>query len=393
MDSSLFSLDYSDLQKLYSFLSQEEKNARLLKAAQTGQSDLVGILIASGANLKARTKDNDRLTPFLCAVQTGHNECISILLQHNPGSFYDLDGNGDNALTIALWYGRKKTFNFLLNLPGQYISSEMLSAALFAAAINDHPEEAQMLMKKGADINKIHAKDGTTPIMAAVTFESLEMVQLLLRNNVDLSLKNKLGQNVFDLVKNCNNPAIQDLFSKNIKIACFAPTLTAKIYPILPSCPKFVPPCYQPIISQEINNEERNTEDSLCHNFETFSLGQDTDLTPSAPPLSDLFSEGEPKKRSKRKAPHALDESNRKIKKNRILCASDLLSEFCFDEVAAEKVLRKGIAELSLYDKDVAVAVLPLPPVIFIAEQKRGAKRTADNYLTGDNEKVKKPKL
>ena len=393
MDSLSSFSPYSGFQQLYSQLPQEQKDARILKAAKEGKSELIQILIDSGANPRARTKDNNYLTPLLCAVQAGHNESVSILLQNYAASFYDVDGNGDNALTIALWYNRKKTFYYLLSLPGQYISPDMLSAALFAAAIHDHPDEAQILINKGADLNKIHAKDGTTPIMTALTFESIEMIQLLLKNNADLSLKNNLGQNVFDLVKDCTNIIIQNMFSQNIKIPCFMQRPTPSIYPILPSCPTFLPPCYQPIISQETNSEVMNTQESLCENFGELSFYNHFNLKPSAPSLENLDLLPQPKG-TKRKAPCDLNEDDRKIKKNRILCLSDLLSEFCFDQKVAEKFLRKGIAAISLCDnvdsENTEVAVSPPPPpVIFIAEQ-RASKRKAENDLTRDNKRVKK---
>ena len=282
-----------------------------------------------------------------------------------------------------------KTFDCLFNLPGKYLSADILYAALVTAAINDHPKQAQMLMERGADIHKRHADDGSIPLMTAVVFESVGVVELLINKGSDItSFKNFTGENVLDLVKKSNNTAIKELF---LNLKCSTPT--PKIYPVLPSCPTFVPPCYQPIISHDLSSEEINTDEFLYEGFNAFSLYQEMDLKPSAPPLSDLFPGIEPKS-NKRKSPNELDESHRKIKKNRKQCASDYLSEFCFDEVAAEKELRKGIAGLSLYDTDIniqdaAAAVLP-PPVIFA--QQNPPKRRAESDLIRDNKKVKKTK-
>ncbi len=361
---------YLGFQQLYSQLPQEEKNTRLLNAAKKGNSAIIQILIDSGADVRA--KDKNQMTPFLCAVQAGHDQCTFILLQNNPSSFYDIDNNSDNALAIALWYDRKKTFYALLNLPGQYISPEMLSMALFAAAINNHPEEAQILINKGANVNKIHAQDGTTPIMAAVTFESVEMIQLLLSHHADLSLKNNANQNVFDLVKDCMNTMIQNIFSKSIKMPCFMQIPTPKIYPVLPSCPTFVPPCYEPIISEEVNS----TEDSLCDDLATLSFFNHNDLKPSAPLLDDLIPI---EKGIKRKALCHLNENHhgREIKKAKILCPA--LLEENIEE------LRQGIAAISLCD----VA----PPVVFMMPEKRAPKRPAQNNLIDRDRKCKKAKL
>lgn len=380
---------YSDFQALYSQLSLEEKNERLLKAAKEGKSNLIPILIKSGANILV--KDKKHMTPFLCAVQAGHTECALVLLEYHPNAFYDVDKDGDSALTIALWNNRLKTFDSLFNLPGKYLSADMLYAALVTAAINDHPKQAQMLIERGADIHKRHADDNSIPLMTAVVFESVGVVELLINKGSDVKIfKNNTGENVLDLVKICNNTTIKELF---LNLTCSMPT--PKIYPVLPSCPTFVPPCYQPIISQDLSNDGINTDEFLYERFNAFSLYQEMDLKPSAPPLSDLFPGIEPK-RNKRKSPNELDESHRKIKKNRKECASDYLSEFCFDEVVAEKELRKGIAALSLYDTDIevnnAIVTVVTPPITFIAEL-RTPKRRAENDLIKDNEKIKKARI
>lgn len=388
---------YLGFQQLYSQLSQDEKNMHLLKAVNKGNSALMQILITAGADTRIKSKDG-HMTPFLCSVQAGHKECMAILLQNNPASFYDIDENGDNALTLALWYDRKEIFYSLLNVPGQYISPDMLSAALFAAAINDHPVEAQMLINKGASINKQHAKDGTTPIMAAVTFENPEMIQVLLRNKPDLRIKNNLGQNVFDLVKECNNTVIQNIFLKNQQINCFVPTPTPKIYPVLPSCPTFVPPCYQPII----------TEESLCQDLKELSFFKEIDLTPSAPPLETFVPEVKAVKRPrksisnesktsaseekgiKRPAEGALDETDRKFKKIKISCPSDAEKDKQ-KSIKKEKKLCKQFSKLSLCDNK-KIFIPSAQPIIFILEP-RGVKRKAEGDLVQNDKKVKKPKL
>jgi len=50
-------------------------------AAKWGKSNMVSLLLESGANIEAKTRDG--LTALHCAARSGHNQVIDMLLQRN----------------------------------------------------------------------------------------------------------------------------------------------------------------------------------------------------------------------------------------------------------------------------------------------------------------------
>ena len=61
----------------------------------------------------------------------------------------------------------------------------------FSASVNGKRDVAYTLLSKGADINQ-QDKDGKTTLMIAIINGHLELVELLLKRNVDLTVKNEV---------------------------------------------------------------------------------------------------------------------------------------------------------------------------------------------------------
>ena len=82
---------------------------------------------------------------------------------------------------------------------------ELASTALFNCIAKDRMPLARSLIKTvGVDINCCNV-EGTTPLMAAVEFGSIDMIKLLLSFNPDTSLRNAHGQTAYDLALEKND--------------------------------------------------------------------------------------------------------------------------------------------------------------------------------------------
>ncbi len=76
---------------------------------------------------------------------------------------------------------------------------ELASTALFNCIAKNRLPMARSLIKTvGVDINTCNV-EGTTALMAAVEFGSIEMIKLLLSFNPDTTLRNTHGQTAYDL--------------------------------------------------------------------------------------------------------------------------------------------------------------------------------------------------
>lgn len=84
---------------------------------------------------------------------------------------------------------------------------ELASTALFNCVSKNRLPMARSLIKTvGVDINACNV-EGTTALMAAVEYGSLEMIKLLLTYNPDTSLTNTHGQTAYDLAVEKNDAA------------------------------------------------------------------------------------------------------------------------------------------------------------------------------------------
>ena len=87
--------------------------------------------------------------------------------------------------------------------PSETIETTDTNKLLFRAIKKSEYSTVENLLKEGADINTSDSM-GRTPIMLAVRDKNRQMVELLLKYNPDLSLKNKKGNNVYILAKKFN---------------------------------------------------------------------------------------------------------------------------------------------------------------------------------------------
>jgi len=53
-------------------------------AAFRGESEALPLLLKAGANINAQTKDEEKNSPIMLAVQENHKDAVEILLEYNP---------------------------------------------------------------------------------------------------------------------------------------------------------------------------------------------------------------------------------------------------------------------------------------------------------------------
>lgn len=124
--------------------SDESGRTALIDAASRGQTEAVGVLLAAGADVEAKTKIEEK-TAVLLAADQGHVKIVQMLVG-NRSNVNARDGNGKTALIIA--------------------------------AARGHTEIVQLLLEKGADIN---AKDQfeNTALRNAEKYGGPEVTELL----------------------------------------------------------------------------------------------------------------------------------------------------------------------------------------------------------------------
>ena len=173
---------------------------------------------------------------FFQAIKQDNAAFIQNLLQRgfDPNT---VDPNGQTGLFIALQEPSLKAAEVLVNWPKTNVNTlnSKDESALMLAALKDHQELAEKLIKKGADVNKtgwapLHyaatnghlalislllennayidaeSPNGTTPLMMAAMYGTAAAVKLLLEEGADPQLKNQQGLTALQFAQRGNRP-------------------------------------------------------------------------------------------------------------------------------------------------------------------------------------------
>ena len=145
----------------------EEGVSPLIAAASEGHPEVAAALLAAGANMNL--KDQDGTTPLMAAAARGHLEVVKELLKAGA-SVNDQNKDGHTALMFA--YNGKNQVETLFERYGQYVK-----------------ESAE---KEDVD------DSGTGPIIKEALANHVALVDMLLKNGADPSLKDKEGHTAKD---------------------------------------------------------------------------------------------------------------------------------------------------------------------------------------------------
>jgi ankyrin repeat protein len=176
-------------------------------AARLGLYEAVSALLAAGANVELTGYGG--VHPLHVAALAGQDEIVSLLLRY--GARVDALDNNDRTplMTLISGYGGNlATLRLLLaaganpNMPDG--TSERLHA-LDYTAMHGRIDEANLLIKAGANINAQDNLYGKSPLHFAISFAMVrgnqEIVQFFIESGADVNAKDKDGKTPLDLAK------------------------------------------------------------------------------------------------------------------------------------------------------------------------------------------------
>ncbi|KAH1106467.1 hypothetical protein J1N35_010235 [Gossypium stocksii] len=135
----------------------------------------------NGADL-VRNKGKDGITPLLHVVKQGDLDLLETFLFACPDSIVDITNQGETALHIAVKTGNIEVLDYLL----AYLQRSWKKEAL--------DQEERILNRKD--------ENGYTVLHTAVELNQLQMVNSLLKTNINVNAKNGENLTVLDMVKN-----------------------------------------------------------------------------------------------------------------------------------------------------------------------------------------------
>jgi ankyrin repeat protein len=164
----------------------------LVRAARSGNLEIVRLLIEHGATVDIGKESGDR-TPLLEAAGQGHVDVVKLLI--SKGADVNARVKGLTPLLLACAWGQ---------MP--------------AGPPGDKTKTIHILLENGADVNvqdESWLKTGRTPLMYAVMQGNAALVQALLGKGATLDLKNKDGDTAVSLAKKDGLEYIAQLLEKH----------------------------------------------------------------------------------------------------------------------------------------------------------------------------------
>ena len=171
-------------------------------AALNNETELVNLLLAGGANVKAATR-NGAMTPLFTACTNGNAAIITSLLKA---------GSDANSVTS---YG---------------------STALMLAAASGSKDSVAALLDAGANINAKDTAHGQTALMFAAAENRPEVIKLLVARGADSKLTSSVTRLGRVLIDDNGNP-IEDAAPKPVAAAPAAAPAAGRASPTAPPAP------------------------------------------------------------------------------------------------------------------------------------------------------------
>ncbi len=179
-----------------------------IEAAETANRTAVALFIAAQSNTEVR--DNRGWTPLMAAAFKGHEEIMSLLIQHNA-DVNAMDLGGNSALHWAAFGGHASCARLLIAHHAKInIGNNFGWTPMIQATARNHRDVVSLLIDSGANLDKA-AKDGYTALHKAAASGYSEIVKLLLDNGANSELLTADGYTAEKLAEKNKQPDIIEL--------------------------------------------------------------------------------------------------------------------------------------------------------------------------------------
>lgn len=169
----------------------------LLRAVTMDDAATVRRLLASGADPNGRDGQGD--PALYVALREDALAAARALLQSTQLDVNQSNASGESPLMMAAFRNHMDLARELV-ARGATVNQDGWTP-LHYAATRGHSDMMQFLILQGSNINAL-SPNGTTPLMMAAGYGTLEAVRLLLKYHADPQIKNQQGLTALDFARN-----------------------------------------------------------------------------------------------------------------------------------------------------------------------------------------------
>ncbi|MCK6608188.1 MAG: ankyrin repeat domain-containing protein [Flavobacterium sp.] len=130
-------------------------------------------------------------------ARNGTIEDVKVLMQKNKDTINAVNTNGFTPLLLACYRGNNGVAEYLIKKINDINYVSPSGTALAAAVVKGNYYLAQKLLLYQANPN-LSDEQGMVPLMYAVQFKNIKLVQLLLEHKGDKSVRDKSGKTLFE---------------------------------------------------------------------------------------------------------------------------------------------------------------------------------------------------
>ena len=198
-------------------MEAEEASKQLLAATRSKDNKTIlvrRLLNVPGINVNIQTKEGN--TPLVFATNNGHIDIVKMLLEKGAKIELENDNLG-TVLNSAVVKSNKELIKLFLK-SGANINKTVhdgitpLMVSVYSKDINI----TKMLIENGADINMIST--GKTVLDLSIEKGRIDIIDLLLKYDIDINKTNPLTTAIFSLTKyNPKSLAVAEMFNKILK--------------------------------------------------------------------------------------------------------------------------------------------------------------------------------
>ncbi|KAL6803698.1 ankyrin repeat-containing domain protein [Trichoderma sp. SZMC 28012] len=172
----------------------------LALAVEEGHEEISALLLRRGAKIETKSDHGPAISALHVAITAGRDSIVKLLLTH--GADIEMrDGKGSTALHVAVESDSDRTnlIKLLLSNKADIESrNNQGCTVLHFAAVNGQMSKVELLLSKGADINGRN-DEGLTALHLATRRGKANIVKLLLSNGPEIRCQDKMGRTVLHL--------------------------------------------------------------------------------------------------------------------------------------------------------------------------------------------------
>eukprot|EP00112_Aurelia_sp_Birch-Aquarium-sp1_P019325 Seg4757.2 transcript_id=Seg4757.2/GoldUCD/mRNA.D3Y31 product="Nuclear factor NF-kappa-B p100 subunit" protein_id=Seg4757.2/GoldUCD/D3Y31 len=166
-----------------------------IATAQNKQAVVAGILRTDARKELINAQNDNYQTALHIATIEGHSDIVNVLLQ--SGALLQLRNNeGDTSIHLATRLGKIKCLMILcqaVNKEALNMPNDAGELVLHLAVAGENHQAFQLFLEKGADVNLRNEKTGKTALHFAVEKENKDMVKRLLELEADVNAQTTKG--------------------------------------------------------------------------------------------------------------------------------------------------------------------------------------------------------